>query len=375
MVLSFTVSGVRFGYKLEFEGKTIATLKNKSQFVDAVSIVKEKVNSDSKLVEEAVISPSYKVAVVLNDNIDDDVVIADAIIENTDDIVETSEISVDGKVVATVPADEIKDYIDDYCAKFTVESDACSTEFVGDVEIVDTYHLAEELDDIEVAKQTIDALEVKTVAQVTSCTEIPYKTVTVKSNELVIGDSKVQVAGAAGAHETRQVLTYINGEIVDTQILSDTVITEPVDRVVVVGTARSSATAAQKSVAHNSGFIFPLPNGTWQVSAYYGDGRGHKGMDLRAPKGTSIFAVKSGTVVAAGSKGGYGYYVDIDHGNGLVTRYAHASVLCVSRGDRVNAGDVIARVGSTGNSTGNHLHFEVISGGSNRDPAPYIGLD
>ena len=64
----------------------------------------------------------------------------------------------------------------------------------------------------------------------------------------------------------------------------------------------------------------------------------------------------------------------IDHGNGLVTRYAHASAIFVSKGETVTAGQVIGQVGSTGYSTGNHLHFEVLSGGKNVDPAPYIGL-
>ena len=88
-----------------------------------------------------------------------------------------------------------------------------------------------------------------------------------------------------------------------------------------------------------------------------------------------MFAVAGGRVIESKYDGDFGNCIKIDHGNGLVTLYAHASQLCVKVGDTVNAGDVIALVGSTGNSTGNHLHFSVLSGGKYVDPAPYIGLD
>ena len=102
-------------------------------------------------------------------------------------------------------------------------------------------------------------------------------------------------------------------------------------------------------------------------------GTTHKGIDLGAPAGTPVHASDGGVVTFAGwNSGGYGYLVKISHGNGLETYYAHNSSVAVSAGDRVYQGQVISYVGSTGDSTGNHLHFEVRENGSAKNPYNYL---
>jgi len=98
----------------------------------------------------------------------------------------------------------------------------------------------------------------------------------------------------------------------------------------------------------------------------------HAGMDFRATLGSSVRSAGEGTVVSAGWNGGYGRMVEIDHGNGLTTRYAHLSRILVSKGDKVAAGDVVGRVGSTGRSTGPHLHYEVRRDGKALNPVKFI---
>ena len=98
----------------------------------------------------------------------------------------------------------------------------------------------------------------------------------------------------------------------------------------------------------------------------------HKGIDIAATRGTPILATASGTVTFAGWSSGYGYLVKINHGNGVETYYGHCSKLYVSAGDTVEAGEQIAAVGSTGNSTGNHLHFEVRVNGNEVNPQNYL---
>ncbi len=101
----------------------------------------------------------------------------------------------------------------------------------------------------------------------------------------------------------------------------------------------------------------------------------HPGIDIGAPKGTPIYAADSGYVVAAGwdpEPVSYGFMILINHGNGFVTRYGHLSAFNVQVGDSVKKGQIIGRVGSTGNSTGPHLHFEIISNGVRRNPFSYL---
>lgn len=99
----------------------------------------------------------------------------------------------------------------------------------------------------------------------------------------------------------------------------------------------------------------------------------HKGLDIAAPNGTSIYAAADGTVKFAGmNNGGYGNLVVIRHGNGIETYYGHCSKIFVSEGQTVSAGTRIAAVGSTGRSTGNHLHFEIRKNGSQINPQKYL---
>lgn len=99
----------------------------------------------------------------------------------------------------------------------------------------------------------------------------------------------------------------------------------------------------------------------------------HTGIDLAAPKGTDIHAANGGTVLFVRYKDtGYGYHLAIDHGGGVVTLYGHCSRIFVTEGEKVSPGEVIAQVGSTGKSTGNHLHFEVIVNGIPQNPRNYL---
>lgn len=98
----------------------------------------------------------------------------------------------------------------------------------------------------------------------------------------------------------------------------------------------------------------------------------HTGLDISAVTGTDIKVVADGTVISAGYSGSYGYLVKVDHGNGVETWYAHTSKMYVKKGDTVKAGDVIAAVGSTGNSTGPHLHLEIRVDGVAINPQKYL---
>jgi murein DD-endopeptidase MepM/ murein hydrolase activator NlpD len=111
----------------------------------------------------------------------------------------------------------------------------------------------------------------------------------------------------------------------------------------------------------------------WRQHPIQGHRHHHDGMDIAAEKGTRIDAVRTGTVQFSGEQRGYGNVVIVDHGDGLTSRYAHCDELKVSTGERVHSGQAIATVGSTGRSTGPHLHFELRQDGQAIDPQETFG--
>ena len=133
--------------------------------------------------------------------------------------------------------------------------------------------------------------------------------------------------------------------------------------------------AAQKTYVGGT-FMWPLPAANNVVTCKWGmrthpvtkKYKLHTGIDLRASKGTKIYAANAGTVTTAGYNSAYGYYVVISHGGGVATLYAHMSKMAVSKGQKVSQGTIIGYVGSTGYSTGPHLHFEVIKNGDYVNP-------
>ncbi len=128
-------------------------------------------------------------------------------------------------------------------------------------------------------------------------------------------------------------------------------------------------------------FMWPVPLSYTRVSSPYGwrnsplTGKPelHNGIDIPAAGGTNIYASNTGTVTIATYHWSYGNYIMIDHGGGYATLYAHCSKLLVSSGQKVNKGDVIAQVGSTGSSTGNHLHFSLYESSKHTDPMKFFG--
>ncbi|MGL3043868.1 M23 family metallopeptidase [Acinetobacter pecorum] len=146
--------------------------------------------------------------------------------------------------------------------------------------------------------------------------------------------------------------------------------------------AQKYASTSSNKAAANSTYSWlishPLPNS--RISSSYGGrtmgGRAenHSGLDLAAPSGTPIYATGPGIVTKSGWGTGYGQYVEINHGNGYLTRYAHASRLIARVGEQVQAGNHIANVGCTGRCTGPHLHYEVVKDGQRKNPSTYLAM-
>ncbi|HIZ47435.1 MAG TPA: peptidoglycan DD-metalloendopeptidase family protein [Candidatus Gemmiger excrementavium] len=203
-----------------------------------------------------------------------------------------------------------------------------------------------------------ELLKVKVVRQDTETVAIPFETQNTESSEYDFGKVITLQEGVEGSEEVTYETTMIDGVVTDRQAISYTVLQASVPEITVTGTKLKSGMIAKIG---SGSFIWPVPNYKY-VSRWMGSG--HRGADICAAYGTTIIASDSGTVVAAGWHYSYGNYVQIDHGNGYTTLYAHMSEILVSQGQAVSQGDAIGRVGSTGNSTGNHCHFEMTYNGA-----------
>ncbi len=166
--------------------------------------------------------------------------------------------------------------------------------------------------------------------------------------------------GSNGVKRFVAEVRYKNGTETARNIVSEEIVTEAVARVIEVGTVEPPT------------FIKPLQGG--YISSYFEErwGSFHKGIDWACNTGTKIMASCSGTVITAGWVNGYGYCVELEHPDGKHTKYGHLSEIKVRVGQYVNQGEVIALSGNTGNSTGPHLHFEIIIDGERVNPLNYL---
>jgi len=173
---------------------------------------------------------------------------------------------------------------------------------------------------------------------------------------------RIKQDGRNGEKKVVYVATKVNGLLDEQEVKEETILKEAVDRILVKGNAVTVA-------SRGGGGALDWPT-YGPISKYYG--RGHTGLDIAARSGSAIRAADSGTVTFTGWQGGYGNFIIVNHGNGMITRYAHCSSINVSKGQQVTRGQTIGAVGSTGRSTGPHLHFEVLSGGSFQNPLGYL---
>lgn len=211
--------------------------------------------------------------------------------------------------------------------------------------------------DVLTVSQAVPFLSVRTVDNLTYEGPVAFEIEKIPNDSMYQGDSKIVTPGVEGSAIYNADITYLNGQEADRVINSMKVLTEPVTQVVEVGTKERPKTMA---TGHLQWPIRGTLTSGYGTRYIFGSYSFHEGIDIAAPYGSTISAADGGKVIHASNDGtGYGLYVVIDHENGLKTYYCHCSKLLVRVGERVYKGQSIARVGSTGNSTGNHCHFTV----------------
>lgn len=220
-----------------------------------------------------------------------------------------------------------------------------------------------------VIQQAVPYLSVMNVTDETYEEEIPSPVEYIETADLYVGDTRVKEQGEDGVARVNAHVTYVNGVEEEREIISSETLKEATTTYTYTGTTPRPKTA---STGH---YIWPVRG---RITSNFGrrnvsvGNRYHLGIDIAVPTGTAIKASDGGTVITAGWKGTYGKLVAIRHDNGTVTYYAHNSSLLVSEGQKVYQGQIIARAGSTGRSTGSHCHFEVRVNGTSVNPRNYL---
>ena len=201
--------------------------------------------------------------------------------------------------------------------------------------------------------------------------DVPYPVEYTDDASMYQGEYKVTLPGVYGKADVTANVTYINGTETEREIVASVTLSQPVTQLALRGTKE------RPSWYPTGSFGWPC-NGV--ITSYFGPRntgiRGastyHEAIDIANSYGTPIYASDGGTVIYSGWQGGYGYLVKIDHGNGYVTYYGHNSSLLVSVGEHVHKGQQIARMGSTGISSGNHCDFRIQLNGTFLNPLNYL---
>lgn len=426
-------TGLNYGLILAYDGKEVAAIQNEKVFEEASEMVSQRMVHDTADNNINInVTPTFKLEIVDENSFLAVNSVCDKIIQQSNGIIEeASGLYVNGELIGAVKSSADLRYMLQNVLNAAKGSDKSATaDFAQDVETINglfptttimttesmnkvitgtsqsavTYTVKEgdtvtsiakanhttiaelnkinnnqlgdnlmpgDLINLEVAVPMLNVQLIKTLAY-----EVPlsYKTVTVKDDSQYTDYSKMRTAGINGTQKCIDKVYYVNGVEQKRDIISRTIIVPSTDKVVITGTKKRPQYSG--AGVSSGDLMWPVPSlhmittyFTWRWGSF------HTGIDISGGSayGRTIVAADGGTVVSAGWSNGYGNCVKISHGGGLQTLYGHASKILVSPGQRVSKGQAIALVGSTGNSTGPHCHFEVIKNGTKVNPLSYVG--
>ncbi len=429
-IVAAGIFGRTYVLAVDYNGRTIGYITEESTYTDATELVGERVISSSEDFRNA-LRPSYSLSAVTDEtDLTTSEELCNTILLNSDDVEEAHGLFVDDRLIGAVRSEGDLTYVlDKFLEQYRLGKTNEKLTLVGQTEVVpglyatekimsatdfqkyisqtemvteiytirknDTltriadrfgmseeriYQLNEGFDGTLISGSTLLVEKEQPVLQVQSVVvssyekTIAYTTQTVKDSSQYTTYRKVTTAGKNGLQKVTEETVYIDGVQVSKSVVSRETIEEPVTEVIVVGTKKqvTGSFTGPLNVTGTGQFTWPVPS-CKSVSSYYGYrwGRLHSGIDISGGGvyGKTIVAADKGTVTKIKyDSNGYGHYVIISHNNGYSTLYAHCSKVLVSVGETVSKGQAIAKVGSTGRSTGPHLHFEIRVNGTAKNP-------
>ncbi len=426
ILLTVTVNALNwsFGYEVIIDGENIGMVCDKATVYEAIDGVKEQMRLFFGEESDYNKQPVFVQRIVSEDEISDVKALENALLANVDTMVEGYAVYVDGEALFGVSSQEAADWVfARYKQKYTPEqiTDDMVVDFCESTEVRKEFmHIAllktpeaalEALTDGEMqqaeytikdndtlwdiaesfgmsverilalndnlsdnikagmkikVEQPSPLLSVRSVQTLAMTEGVPYEVEKIKDDTIYEGKSVITQKGKEGTAKVIARVTKVNGVQTEKDVLESETITKPVKQIEKVGTKKRPPTTGSGT------FIRPTYG---SLSSRYGSrwNRSHTGVDIAGSYNSDIKASDGGVVTYADWMSGYGNYVVINHENGYETAYGHCASLDVKVGDRVAKGEVIAKMGNTGRSTGTHLHFEVRKNGKFVNPLEYVG--
>ena len=394
LILTFSYwKNVTFALKVIYNNESIGYISDESVFIEAKDMVLDRLSSNSITSEQTTgaapgnLNAGYELAVVSYDKLNDARTISDKMIENSaENLTHACGIYIDGRFICA-----LKNEADAKTVFYKIlaphedkaEENGYVVSILQEIEYVqglypDDRSIMWEANELESYIEENELINIKKSVSTSEVVEVPYPTVTTRDITKYSGYRVVRQEGISGKKRVTTTHVYIDNEL-STTYTTDEVIIAPQEEIIVIGT-KTTYGGVYIGQASSMGFLWPAPHCHYISSPYGWRSSGwHKGVDLctsnGTARGTPVIASRSGVVeVVQRSSSGYGNMVLINHGDGYKTRYAHLleGSITVRIGETVEGGKTIGRVGSTGNSSGPHLHFEVIYNGETQNPVNFI---
>lgn len=382
------LSDKEMALEISLDGEVIGYTASEKDYIKAKNEAEEKL-SQAENGAKLLSGVSYRLTLIDVNEFTDTSVICDRLMKKTDsELVSACGVFADGKLLSVLYSEnDIRNALEDILKDKKLLEENYAVSFAEEIEIRHGLYPEETVSTLNEFRELIGLdeegngiLGYKEVKTEVVGEEINFDTVRIESSALYSGSKRVLSQGKKGYAQVTNFVTYLNGERAFSEEAARITVAESVPERVQIGTK-----PLDEAYSNSMGGIFLWPIvGAYGINSDYGYrwGKLHAGLDLgmgNAPGtslGKDIVAVASGTVQVAAVHSSYGYYLILDHGNGLQTLYAHclADSFYVVPGQTVVAGQPIARVGSTGYSTGPHLHFEVRVNGNRVNPRPYLGI-
>ncbi len=421
--VAISLSSSSYALEVSYNGKVLGYISDESVYNSAVQMLRQRMPSNSEDYKST-LTPTYSMASVSRNVQMDSEQLCEAILADSENVENAYGLYIDGELCAAVKSyGDIQFIMQTFLDKYKTGAKGETVSFVGETQIISglfasdkivsseefakaistertesqiytvkdgdtaqsiahaynmTYNrlmeLNENLSDTPavgasvLVEKVLPVLSVQNVRTETVTEVIKYTKKTIKDKTQYVGYSKCTTKGKNGKRRVVQQVTEVNGVRVSREVLSSEVIVKPVNAVYTVGTKKGSKVGS-------GSFTWPVP-GVKTISSPFGYrwGRLHSGIDISTTGvyGRTVVAADSGTVTVKNSASGYGLHIIISHGNGYSTCYAHLSAVNVSSGQVVAKGQAIGKVGNSGSSTGPHLHFEIRTNNSPRNPMNYF---